>query len=131
MDLYISKSFSSGAPSVERRDLQSRDFILNELVFELGIMLIELSFGQPLYAYKSAKDVDSDGNDTFFTEYLIATRLVRELEHREPSRYADAANRCVLSRFETSNQDLEDPNFLRQFKNGVVVPLQELNDLLQ
>lgn len=130
-EAYVSRKFATKSFCTDDAKTQSRSWSQNETVFAFGVLLIELSFGQRLNAYKTAEDVDGQGNDTIFTEYSIATRLVQELAIREPSNYADAAKRCIFVNSETTNADIESPKFQEQFHRGVIMPLQELCDVLR
>jgi hypothetical protein len=64
--------------------------VANEAVFALGVILLELSFGQPLLSFKTAADLDAQGNDTPYTEHMIAARLLDTLILLEGEKYADA-----------------------------------------
>ena len=130
-EAFVSRKFVAKSCYVDDAKLRSRSWLQNETVFAFGVLLIELSFGQRLDAYKTASDVDAQGNDTVFTEYNIATRLVHELANREPSKYVEAANRCIFFNSQTVNTDIENPNCQEQFYRGVIVPLQELCDVLR
>ncbi len=130
-DLYVTKCFPPRTLPSSVPQPQSRSWVQNELVFALGVALIELSFGQPLHACKTKEDVDDYGKDTIFTEFSIATRLVQEVGNREALKYTDAARRCIFFKFDASSNDLDDPTLQEQFYKSVVVPLQELCDMLQ
>ena len=129
-EAYVSRKFATKSSGTDNVKTQSRSWLQNETVFGFGVLLIELSFGQRLHIYKTSKDVDSQGNDNIFTEYLIATRLVQELANREALKYAEAAKRCIFFNSETTNADIENPDFQEQFHRGVITPLQELCDVL-
>lgn len=130
-EAFVSRKFVAKSRCADNAKMRSRSWLQNETVFAFGILLIELSFGQRLYAYKTANDIDAQGNETIFTEYQIATRLVHELANREPSKYVEAANRCIFFDSQTINTDIEHPNCQEQFYRGVIVPLQELCDVLR
>ena len=63
----------------------------NELVFALGVVLIELAYGQPLASFKLPSDLDSEGRDFAHTDLQVALRLVKALPSMEGGKYADAA----------------------------------------
>ena len=127
-EAYVSRKFAIKSSLNNNTKSKSRWFLQNETVFALGVLLIELSFGQPLHTYKTLADVDGQGNDDVLTEYKIAIRLVKELEDREVPNYSEAAQRCIYFNFDTTNPDLENQHFQEQFQRGVVTPLQELYD---
>lgn len=102
--------------------------VKNEIIFGLGILLLELSYGQPLEAFKTPADVDERGDDRpdGITECLIVERLAKELHQHKPWRYAGAVVRCIEFRFNTLVTDLTNPELEEQFHRGGVVPVQEL-----
>lgn len=130
-EAFVSRKFADIPRSADDAKIRSRSWLQNETIFAFGVLLIELSFGQRLCAYKTANDVDEQGNDTIFTEYKIATRLVHQLADREPSKYVEAANRCIFFNSLIINADIDNPNCQEQFYRGVIVPLQELCDVLR
>jgi hypothetical protein len=134
-EVYVSRKFAAKPSYTTGVNTKYRWWIKNETLFAFGILLIELSFGQRLHVFKTAEDVDSQGNDTVFTEYLIATRLVRELANREPLKYAEAVDRCIFLgtthvQLGATNADIENSNIQEQFYKDVIIPLQELCDRL-
>lgn len=120
---YIRRDFPC---SKEPGSTPSTPLIENELVFALGVILIELAFQQPLANFKLACDTDAQGNDYPHTNLQIATRLVKDLQAMEGEKYADAARRCVKCNFDIHDYSLENVDFQEQFYSGVVQPLQEL-----
>ena len=106
----------------------SRSFVQNEMIFALGVALLELSYGQPITSFKTAEDLDHQGNETIFTEYSIANRLSKEIDGPELPLYVDAVTRCIRCNFDTNSTSLEDTAFLQHFYQGVVIPLQKLHD---
>lgn len=124
---YIRRDF----PSVTRLHTKpSTPLIENELVFALGVILIELAYQQPLVNFKQPGDVDDQGNDYPHTKLQIATRLVKDLKSMEGEKYADAAKKCVKCNFDVHDCSLDDADFQEQFYAGVVLPLQELRSQL-
>ena len=124
---YIRRNFPSA--TILRRK-PSTPLIENELVFALGVILIELAYQQPLANFKQPEDVDDQGNDYPHTELQIAMRLVKDLKSMEGEKYADAAKKCVKCNFDVHNYSLDDADFQEQFYTGVVLPLQELRSQL-
>ena len=125
---YINKSFTSGPGQVAPPTSESRAWVRNEAIFTLGVLLIELSYGRPLLAYKTAADLN-EGKETMFTEYSVATRLAQNMAQREPPNYASVVMRCVFFTFDTP-ADLESAALQDRFHHDVIMPLQELNDIL-
>jgi hypothetical protein len=128
---YVRRSFVGAKKLINTAKATTRPLVANETVFALGVILLELSFGRPLSSFKIATDVDAQGNDTPYTEHLIASRLLEMLILLEGDKYADAAKRCLMGSFNSAGSNLEDPAFQEQFYAGVVAPLQEVYDGLQ
>lgn len=120
---YIRRGFPAAAAG---RTKPSTPLIENDLVFALGVILIELAYQQPLANFKQPGDVDDQGNDYPHTDLLVATRLVKDLKSMEGEKYADAARNCVKCNFDVHDYSLDNAEFQEQFYTGVVLPLQEL-----
>ena len=122
---YISKAFSrtisEGGKPVEIDGKVSCSPIRNESLFKLGVLLLELSYGEPLHTLKSPED------PPIFTEYAIARRLVEELDGNEPSGYVDAARACIFCDFggNVRVQSLNNQVFRQAVYDNVLVPLEE------
>lgn len=119
---YISKTFPPSRPLQSRK--QSLRIIKNSIIFALGVALLEISFGNQLFAFETSDDLDN-GKRTAWTEYLIADRLADGLPARELPNYSNATRRCIHCNFDTSVYDLNNDGFRERFYQGVVVPLQE------
>lgn len=100
-------------------------WVQNQLIFTLGLSLLELSFATKLSTLIAPAELDTAGQATPFTEFCAATRLARELDQREVPRYTNAVNRCVRCNFDTNSVDLDDVGFQNLFFENVVVPLRE------
>ena len=122
---YVSKILPKDLPeikiSVNSEKKISCGPIRNESLFNLGVLLLELSYGQPLGHFKSPED------PPIFTEYAIAKRLVEELVEEEASGYVDAARACIFCDFgpKVRNPSLNDQVFRQAVYDDVVVPLEE------
>ncbi|KAF7507654.1 hypothetical protein GJ744_010207 [Endocarpon pusillum] len=123
---YVSRSFASKPKSTDIK-WRSRSFIQNEMVFALGVALLELSFGRPLLSFKTQDDLDSHGQETMFTEYSIAHRLIKNIDSRELPYFASAVTRCIRLNFDTNSTRLDDSEFMHMYYRGVVEPLQNLH----
>ena len=124
---YLRRDFSSTTVSETK---PSTPLIENQLVFALGVMLIELAFQRPLATLRQSGDLDQQGNAHPYTELQIATRLVKDLNSMEGEKYSDAARRCVKCNFDVQDCSLDNLEFQDQFYKGVVLPLQELRRAL-
>ena len=120
---YIRREFSS---NVITPAMSTTPAIENELVFALGVMLIELSYAKPLISFKEP----ADGNHPY-TNLQIASRLVRNLYWRDGEKYANAAMKCIKCNFVVREYSFDNPDFQEQFYTGVVQPLVELREAIQ
>ncbi|KAF8246381.1 hypothetical protein K440DRAFT_632076 [Wilcoxina mikolae CBS 423.85] len=122
---YVSKSFAPAPNSQQSTQSKSRCFIKNEMVFALGVALLELSYGKPLLSFKTADDLDGQGNETSFTEFSIANRLIDDIRGRELPNYAEAVIRCIRCNFNTFTYSFDVDEFRECFYQGVIQPLQQ------
>lgn len=102
-----------------------RRCVKNEMVFALGVALLELTHGAPILSFKQPDDLNEEGKEDTMTEVSIATRLAQEINEHESDNYAKAVLRCVTCSFDTFNFDFDDREFREKFYQGVVVPLQQ------
>ncbi|KAL9101607.1 MAG: hypothetical protein Q9163_003146 [Psora crenata] len=119
---YASRTFKS--PSAQAAIAKTRRCIKNEMVYALGVALLELSYGQPLSSLKTPDDLNEQGMEDSMTEFSIATRLADRIHEREMENYAKSVLRCVRCSFDTHSCDFKDRGFREQFFNGVVIPLR-------
>lgn len=119
---YVSQTFDS-YPSTAAT-VQRRRCIKSEIVFALGVALLELSYGQPLFSLQTPDDLNEQGMEDSMTELSIATRLADKIHEREMDNYARAVRRCVGCSFDTFTCDFEDPDFRENFFSAVVAPLR-------
>jgi hypothetical protein len=122
---YVSKSFAPKPSSQQPMQLKSRCFIKNEMVFALGVALLELSYGKTLLPFKTAEDLDGQGNETSFTEFSIANRLINDIRERELPNYAEAVIRCIRCNFNAFTYSFDVDEFQECFYQGVILPLQQ------
>lgn len=130
-NFYVSKTFSS--PQVQASPNSELDLALlrNSSVFNLGLALLELTYGHPVEYYQLSKDL-TDGQQTVMTNKLIALRLLRCIDEYEGKRYSDVVSRCIHCDFATRVTSFEDDDFRQNFYSGVVEPLQAiLNDFVK
>lgn len=120
------QSFDTAVATRPAKRLSSRQLVQNEMIFALGVALLELSFERPLRAFTSPEDLNEDGSPDALTEYSVAQRLATKIEARELPNYSSAAIRCIRLNFDTTSTSLENTEFRQLFHQGVVAPLQEL-----
>ena len=119
---YVSQTFDSPPPQVAK--LKKHRCVKNEMVFALGVALLELSYGQPLLSLKTPDDLNDQVIEDSVTEVSIATRLANRIHEREMENYAKPVLRCVGCNFDTFPCDLNDRSFREKFFNSVVRPLR-------
>ena len=120
VSLCLTPGSSSRAQLTHRRRL-----VKNEIVFALGIALIELSHSRSLLDLADPSDLDDNGERDAMTEYCTATRLAKGIHIRELPNYAKAVSRCINCTFDSFTYELSDEDFRDRFFEGVVVPLRE------
>jgi hypothetical protein len=103
----------------------------NQTLFALGVLLIELWYGQPLEELQSASDLDHQGTPGI--AWCTATRIAEEeLESQAGKRYADAVRFCIRCKFgEHRTADLQSESFQRAVFEGVVVPIEKTLEQFQ
>jgi hypothetical protein len=119
---YVSQTF--GSPPMQAATTNTRRGVKNEMVFALGVTLLELSYGQPLLSLKTPYDLNDQGMVDSMTEFSIATRLADQIHKRESENYAKSVLRCVRCSFDTFSCGFDDLDFRENFFNGVVTALR-------
>jgi hypothetical protein len=121
---FVSKVFASNSAPLtpEPAVTKQPSTVHNPVVFALGVVLI---FG-PLESHITADGLDAQGKETLQTKYLVANRLVMDIQQLELPGYAHAATRCVCCRFDAISTSLENEQFQQCFRTGVVEPLSGL-----
>ena len=124
---YVSLSFTPAESNTLQRSPRAhhRRLVKNEIVFALGVALLELSYSRPLADLTTPFDLDDEGKADATTEYSIATRLATDIHLHELPNYAKAASRCVHCNFDSFSYNLTEREFRERFYEGVVVPLKE------
>lgn len=123
---YVSRTFTAMPGSQPSAQREASPFIKNEMVFALGVALLELSWGKSIWSFRTSHDyLDGQGNNTPFTEWCIATRLADTIHQRELPNYAHAVIRCIRLKFDAFTYSLNDHDFRECFYQGVIVPLQQ------
>lgn len=120
---YITRSFLSTPPSPpDDTTPKPLPIIRNEMLFSLGILLIELCLGHSLSSLRIASDLSPDAA---LTDYMTARRLIGEVYDEGGGRYGDAVRRCVHCEFDQRRASLDVEGFREGFFRGVVLPLEE------
>ena len=99
--------------------------VRNEILFALGVVLIELCFRQPFEDFRAPEDLNPDGTRHAASDFLTATRLLDEVYETAGIRYGDAVRRCILCEFDQRKTSLKDDTFRRAVYVNVVTVLEE------
>ena len=101
----------------------SRSFgIRNQVLFALGLTLIELCFGKTLADLREPEDGDlDDPNSTM----RMAERLCDLVYYAMGSSYGDAVRRCLYQPFDVRQMSLDNEELQQKVFEGVVVPLND------
>jgi hypothetical protein len=130
-NIYVSKIFSAPQTQFPAESDHELALLRNLSVFNLGLALLELTFGHPIEYYECEKDL-KDGKWTVMTNRLIAERLLGQIEDYEGKRYSDVVYRCIYCDFGTRVTSFESDEFRQNFYKAAVVPLQDiLNDFIR
>lgn len=103
------------------REVAKSALIRNEILFPLGLVLIELSLCQPIEALRTAEDHD---DNEAVSNLKTATRLLRYVEPSSGHLYGDAVEQCLFGRWEAEHT-LEDETMQEEIYQRVVSPLAE------
>lgn len=126
---YIQKRFDRRLSQTPSPTRPAGPAVRNELIFWLGVTLIELSLGKPLAWFQTEDDLGYQQERNIITDLCIARRLLKADVHaNEGDRYTETVNRCINCIFEGLEPSLEDAKFRQAFYEGVVVPLREVRD---
>lgn len=123
---YVARDLSSAvATPASQTQQQKHRIIRNQTLYTLGILLIELWYGQPIAKLQIAADLDSRG--TPGPAWCTAERIVEtELEYEAGKRYADAVRRCIWCDFDRNMKDMSlgAESFQQAVFLGVLLPLE-------
>jgi hypothetical protein len=119
----VSQTFTSAAAA--KSAITRQRLVKNEMVFALGVALLELTYRAPITSFLEEKDLNEEGKEDSMTKVAIAYRLAQQLNEYESDNYARAVLRCVNCNFDTFVFDFDDAEFREKFYEGVVVPLQK------
>ena len=100
--------------------------ILNPVIYNLGLVLIEICLGRSLESFRNAEDpLDSNGRPNVLTNLSTAMRLMDHIYSVAGDRYGDAVRRCIRSDFDSRSTDLNEEAFRQAVYEKVVEPLEE------
>jgi hypothetical protein len=129
---FISRSFTCNSLSPPESIMSiGRQISRNTLVFALGVMLLELSYGKPLIACALPDELGANGEELSTTELMVAQRLVKDIGDRESKNYSWATASCIHCDVgEPRQSSLDEEGFRTGFIACVIKPLEDDYTLL-
>lgn len=101
--------------------------IRSEALFSLGLILIELAFGQVLESLRVPEDLDSNER---LQDLKTATRLLPHIRGNRGPRYQQVVESCLLVPLHIKSVDLDEEEFQKYILANVVSPLMTDFDVL-
>ena len=99
--------------------------IRNEVLFALGLTLIELCFGNTIAEMHDPDDGDPNEADT---EMRLAHRLCNSVYSEMGTSYGDVVRRCLYQPFDVRDMSLDNEELQQRVFDDIVTPLND--DLL-
>ena len=97
-----------------------------EVLFVLGITLVELCFGQNIYDMRMEEDVDKS---EMLTNFNTASRLIDDVYNESGIRYGDVVRRCLKCPPDVRDASLDNEEFQEAVFESIVTPLgQDFED---
>ena len=125
-NVYVSGAFSTEAAARQVVQRQMMYHVRNPTLFSLGILLIELCFGQPLELLRTSEDpLNTNGVPDTFTDLSTANRLLDSVYSEAGNRYGDTTRRCIRCEFDERYTTLDDDAFRQKFYDYVIALLEE------
>lgn len=128
-DIFLSRTLrrpderdSESTPDLLRRTIR------NQALYSLGILLIEIWYGETLQGLHRPEDGALDTGDPikeFLAMSNTADRLLQDLHDQAGAKYTEAVRRCLRCEFGNLDCNLDNFQFQRAVYNGVVSRLQE------
>lgn len=106
------------------RGIQRRILIQNDLLFALGILLIEIWLERPIDYLHRPEELGKDGKKDDLADFYAACRLEGRIYSDAGTRYGDVVRRCIRCQFARPQPDLTDPLFRKEVYDGVVAELE-------
>lgn len=99
--------------------------VRNKSIFALGVLLIELWFGQSLEDLRKPEDYGSHHQVNHITDFSTARRLSEDIYREAGDWYGDAVRRCIYCEFDQRHNSLDSQALKEAVHRGVVAPLEE------
>lgn len=121
---YVCREFTRPANATASQPQQPPlRVIRNQTLYSLGLLLIELWYGQCIKQLRNPADLNHQGSPG--VAWCTAERIVNdELEYEAGKSYTDAVRRCLRCDFNRSDIDLDSKDFQKAVFEGVVLPLE-------
>ncbi|OCK92754.1 uncharacterized protein K441DRAFT_697498 [Cenococcum geophilum 1.58] len=126
---YIPKMFDHAQRSFTH-PTKRQAFVKNQMVFALGVALLELTYGKDIRCFKTPEDLDENNEENALTLYSIADRLTKEIQKIETPRFARAVAKCIFPASDTYDFELANEGYRNRFYLDVVQPLQSEYEIL-
>lgn len=120
----LQKNNRNKTARTDDRYFQPSALIKNEMLFALGVLLIELCLEKSFQELRSEQDFAQTVSYRELADYLIVNRLLNLVYKKAGVRYGDVVQRCVGCEFGGSSKDLNDPGFKRIVYGSVVQELE-------
>ena len=93
-----------------------------QVLFALGLTLVELCFGRTLLAMQRPEDHDASPEKT---KYMTARRLLNPVYSEMGTSYGDVVRRCLFQPFDVRDMSLGNEMLQQKVFDDVVIPLTE------
>lgn len=129
MHPYLSRTISSEEASIHKNGEEKKTpvpYIRNDILFALGITLVELCFGKTVSELRITQDIDST---EVATNFKTVSRLMYYVYLERGDRYGDVVRRCLECPFDIRQKTFENEQFQNAVFDSIVIPLwQQLED---
>ena len=115
-------------PSASSSKNPSRTVVRNPLLFDLGVMMLELAYQKPLVELR--KPQDTGQYEDHNTDYFTADRIRHQVSRYMGPRYAEVARKCIHCDFE-QDSDLNRTELQEGFHQNVICVLEELEEVFR
>lgn len=98
----------------------------NETVFALGLVLLDLSCGNPiLSSFPAANDRDAQGGGSSSDKEFLIRQLYSKVYCRETPNFVKAVTKCITGDFGLgTTPNFDNKEFRELFYRDVIAPLQ-------
>lgn len=114
---------------LEARDAEFAE-ARNKLLFNFGILLLEIGFGQPWHQLKQSvmKSSARTKEGSELSDYRVAEKLAQLLVRQMGLGYPKIIRKCLGCDFGLGETDLDNEDLQRRFVDDVVLGLQRLKE---